>query len=251
MLQTNVFKTYGLYTTRWRKKKKKNLDWQQFLEMFQQAENLLGGLKTGAFGCIGQEQHKPAFSTSLWQNTAVFLPFSSSQVVYKTPEDGNRLQEACHEPLMLHSYPGEILEELTRLEPQQQSLCSTTPTQVPLPLQHAGKPNMALIWPTPATNPIIKATCWNISHWHGSLQLKGSTVWVAPHKDLPLRQQICGDLFSMPGRVVHASKFKVVSVHRRKDAHESNSPHFLPTRTCPAPQCPCSSADWPKFLESS
>lgn len=46
---------------------------------------------------------------------------------------------------------------------------------------------MALIWPTPATNPIIKATCWNISHWRRSLQLKGSTVCTSP----PLKWFLC------------------------------------------------------------
>lgn len=42
------------------------------------------------------------------------------------------------------------------------------------------RPNMAVIWPTPAPNPIIKPTCLNIYHWHGLFQLLETLLRLCP-----------------------------------------------------------------------
>lgn len=69
--------------------------------------------------------------------------------------------------LILHPDPGEILGHLTAPQDNSLSVLHTTAGS----LHHVCKPNMALIWPTPALNPIIKTACLNISHWHVQIQL--------------------------------------------------------------------------------
>ena len=71
-------------------------------------------------------------------------------------------------------YPREMLEDLVAggannslSVPQ----CKFSLSPLTSSLQHVCEPNMAVIWPTPAPNPIIKPTCLNISHWHGLPQL--------------------------------------------------------------------------------
>ena len=80
-----------------------------------------------------------------------------------------------HHTLGCTSSPGDAGRSLG----QQQPLCSLSlslselalPAPSPRQLITARlRPNMAVIWPTPAPNPIIKPTCLNIYHWHGLFQ---------------------------------------------------------------------------------
>lgn len=92
----------------------------------------------------------------------------------KPQPERQRLPREPPSALVLHGHAREMLEGLTArwannslsVPPDASSLSPPSSS-----LQHVCKPNMELIWPTPAPNPIIKPACLNISHWHGPFQL--------------------------------------------------------------------------------
>lgn len=147
----------------------------------------------------------------------------------------SRYQQTCHEPSCYTPLlPGRCwkISALGR------------PTTVPLffhasslsspsgSLERVCKPNMALIWPAPAPNPIIKTACLNTSHCYGPFQgLMDRTM-----------NLLCAETEPCLPRVV-SNNYNYVE--------ELDSPHFLPISTCPATQCPGSSAGWPTLLPSS
>lgn len=82
---------------------------------------------------------------------------------------------------MFQPYLGEMLEDL-RARTTNNSIsvppCERTLLSRRL-IKGLCKPNMALIWPAPAPNPIIKPARLNISHWYGPFQLlRDITMWV-------------------------------------------------------------------------
>lgn len=94
---------------------------------------------------------------------------------------GNSYQETCHQPSCYTLIPRRCwkISELGR--PTTVSLfCHVSALSSPAgSLEHVCKPNMALIWPAPAPNPIIKPASLNISHWYGPFNLlRDMTVWV-------------------------------------------------------------------------